>query len=67
MFSVIVLIFFSVFIISIISLIGICSLLLQKRALHRFLLLFVSFAAGTLLGDVFFHLLPEAAEKSFSS
>ena len=53
----------SIFLISLISLIGIFTLSINKKLLTKILLIFVSFAAGTLLGDVFFHLLPEAVEE----
>jgi len=49
----------SVFIVSIVSLIGIVTLWLRLSLLKRIVLLMVSFSAGALLGDVFFHLLPE--------
>lgn len=48
----------SVFIVSIVSLIGIVTLWLRLSLLKRVVLWLVSFSAGALLGDVFFHLLP---------
>ncbi|MCX6823910.1 MAG: ZIP family metal transporter [candidate division SR1 bacterium] len=48
----------SVLIVSIISLIGIVTLGLRLSLLKRIVLRLVSFSAGALLGDVFFHLLP---------
>jgi len=54
----------SVVIVSMISLIGILTLLLRESVLRKILLFFVSFAAGALLGDAFVHLLPQATEKS---
>lgn len=57
----------SVVLVSLISLVGILTLALKRDYLKGFLLFFVSFAAGTLLGDVFFHLLPELImEQGFS-
>lgn len=56
----------SVFAISAISLIGLLSLPVSKKNLGKFLLYFVSFAAGALFGDVFIHLLPEAAEAGLT-
>ena len=50
----------SVVIVSLISLVGAAALVLGFMRKHVVMLLFVSFAAGTLLGDAFFHLLPEA-------
>lgn len=55
-------IFSSVFFVSLISLIGIFILSLSKDKLKQILIYLVSFSAGGLLGDVFFHLLPEATE-----
>src|SRR3989344_8623040 len=56
----------SVLAVSAISLIGILSLPVSKKKLNKFLLYFVSFAAGALFGDAFIHLLPEAAEAGFT-
>lgn len=54
----------SVFIISLISLIGALTLALKEKILSVLLVFLVSFAAGGLLGDVFIHLLPEMVEES---
>ncbi len=54
----------SVFIVSLISLIGILTLSIRMEKLKKILLLLVSFAAGSLLGGAFIHLLPEAFEES---
>ena len=57
----------SVFIVSLTSLLGILTVALKQYYLKGFLLVLVSFSAGALLGDVFFHLLPElVAEEGFS-
>ena len=56
----------SVLIVSLISLIGLLSIPLPKKKLDKFLLYFVSFAAGALFGDVFLHLLPEAGEAGLT-
>jgi zinc and cadmium transporter len=53
-------------IVSLISLIGVISFPLKKESLKNFLIYFVSFSAGALFGDVFFHLLPDIAEKGFN-
>lgn len=56
----------SVFIVSLISLVGIVTLSLRENRLRQVLIYLVSFSAGGLLGDAFIHLLPEAAkEKGF--
>lgn len=56
-------IFVAIFFISLISLIGVFSLFIAKKKLNNFLVWFVSFTAGILLGDVFLHLLPELIEE----
>ncbi|MFN4212788.1 MAG: ZIP family metal transporter [Microgenomates group bacterium] len=49
----------SVIIVSLISFIGAFSLIIKKEKLKNYLIYLVSFSAGALFGDVFFHLLPE--------
>lgn len=56
--------FSSVIIISLISLIGVSTLSLQVERLRKILFMFVALAVGALLGDAFFHLLPEAFEET---
>ena len=51
----------SVIIVSLISLVGVLSILLSGKDLKRVLVFFISFSAGSLFGSAFFHLLPEAA------
>ncbi len=51
-------------IVSAISLIGVITLSLSTKRLKSVSLLLVSLAAGTLIGDTFIHLLPEALEES---
>jgi zinc and cadmium transporter len=58
--------FISVFVVSLISLIGIIALSCGERLLRNLLLVLVSLAAGALLGDAFIHLIPEALNKSSS-
>ena len=53
----------SVLIVSAVALVGIVTLWLRMSLLKKIELLMVSFSAGALLGDVFFHLLPEMAEE----
>lgn len=50
----------SVAIISLLSFVGVLSLVLRDKWLNRALILFVSFSAGSLMGGAFFHLLPES-------
>ena len=58
----------SVFIVSVISLIGIITLSIKVEKLRKLLIYMVIFAAGALLGDAFIHLLPEAVEdKGFEA
>jgi zinc and cadmium transporter len=54
----------SVVIVSLISLIGVFTLAMDRIFLQKILLYMVSFAVGALLGDAFIHLLPETFEKS---
>jgi len=54
----------SVIVVSLISLIGVFFINGKKKNLKKMLLFFVSFSAGTLLGDAFIHLLPEAVDSS---
>lgn len=52
----------SVIIVSLVSLMGVFTLSLSREKLNKILIYLVSFAAGTLLGDAFIHLIPEAFE-----
>ncbi len=56
-------IFGSVILVSLISLIGVFTLGLNKEFLSKILLYLVSFSAGSLFGGTFIHLLPEAVEE----
>ena len=56
----------SVFIISLISLVGVFTLSIDQKKLYKFLIYFVSLSAGTLMGDAFIHLIPEAFESAES-
>src|SRR3989344_119423 len=58
--------FASVFAVSLISLVGITTLSMRAETLKKVLLYLVSFAAGSLLGDAFIHLLPEIVEETGS-
>lgn len=54
----------AVLVISATSLVGAISLAISQAKLKGLIILFVSFSAGTLFGDVFFHLLPEFVEET---
>ncbi|HCM67685.1 MAG: hypothetical protein A2898_02410 [Candidatus Kerfeldbacteria bacterium RIFCSPLOWO2_01_FULL_48_11] len=56
----------SVFVISLVSLVGVLALAVNLEKLRKVLHFLVSFAAGSLLGGAFLHLLPEAVENSES-
>ena len=53
----------SVIIVSLISLMGVLTFSLKEEKLNKVLLYLVSFSAGGLFGDSFFHLIPEAARE----
>jgi zinc and cadmium transporter len=57
----------SVIIVSLISLIGIFTFSISEAKLKKALIYLVSLSAGTLLGDAFIHLIPEAYQKSTNS
>jgi zinc and cadmium transporter len=54
--------FLATLIISIFSLIGIFTISLNEKKLHKILLILVAYSAGTILGAALFDLLPEAVE-----
>jgi len=54
-------------VVSLISLIGVCSLLLKEKLLSRILILLIGFSAGGLMGGALLHLLPESLEYSHDS
>lgn len=51
-------------VVSLISLVGVLFIALKRDTLQKILLFLVSFAAGSLLGDAFIHLLPETIEDN---
>ena len=53
--------------VSLISLLGIVSLLLKEKFLNSILILLVGLGAGGMIGGAFLHLLPEALEKTTDS
>ncbi|OGZ66168.1 MAG: hypothetical protein A3C50_01610 [Candidatus Staskawiczbacteria bacterium RIFCSPHIGHO2_02_FULL_43_16] len=50
--------------VSLVSLAGVFTLSLREDVLRKYLFVFISLAAGALLGDAFIHLVPEALEAS---
>lgn len=52
----------SVIIVSCISLVGVFILSIKEASLRKYIYLFISLAAGALMGDAFIHLIPEAFE-----
>lgn len=53
----------SVIVVSLISFVGLFTLSFKTEQLKKILIYMISFAAGALLGDAFFHLLPEIVEE----
>jgi len=49
-------------VVSLLSLVGVFALSLKEKTLHSILFVLVAFSAGTILGAVYFDLLPEAME-----
>jgi zinc and cadmium transporter len=56
----------SVIIVSLISLIGVFTLSWKKETLEKMLIYLVSLSTGTLLGDAFIHLIPDAYRQNSS-
>ena len=57
----------SVFVVSLISLVGIFTIALNEQKLKKIFTFLVSFAVGGLFGDAFIHILPEAYEKAWAA
>ncbi|MEK6898127.1 MAG: ZIP family metal transporter [Nanoarchaeota archaeon] len=53
----------SVFVVSLISLIGVLSVSIKPKHLNKFLIYLIAFAAGGLFGGAFLHLMPELVDK----
>ncbi|MDD5661791.1 MAG: ZIP family metal transporter [Candidatus Omnitrophica bacterium] len=53
----------STFFISIISLIGVITLAIKDKLLHKIIFYLLGFSAGALIGGAFLHILPEAIER----
>jgi len=54
----------SVFLVSLLSFIGLFVFIIKESNLNRYLIYFISLAAGALFGDVFIHLLPEISRET---
>ncbi|MFA5953391.1 MAG: ZIP family metal transporter [Candidatus Pacearchaeota archaeon] len=59
--NILILIIVSTIIVSLITFVGIFTLILKKKNLNNFLKVLVSLSAGALIGGAFFHLIPEAS------
>lgn len=57
-------IFSATFLVALVSLIGICIFFLEEKTINKLIPFFISLAVGVLLGDAFFHLLPDAIQYS---
>ena len=57
----------AVILVSVVSLVGILTFNIKKQNIEKYLILFICFAAGALLGAAFFDLLPEAIEYDVSN
>ena len=53
----------STFFVSIISLIGVITLAIKDKLLHKIIFYLLGFSAGALIGGAFLHILPEAIER----
>lgn len=54
----------STFLVCLISLVGILTLAIKDKLLHKIIFCLMGFSAGALIGAAFLHLLPEALEKA---
>ncbi len=59
--------FASVFIVSIVSIVGVVTLSMKERLLHKMLFVLVSVAAGAMFGDALIHLIPESFREGGSA
>ncbi len=53
----------AVFLVSLVSLVGIFTLSIATEKLKKMLIFVIAFSAGTLMGDAFLHLLPETVQE----
>jgi zinc and cadmium transporter len=56
----------SVLVVSLVSLVGVFTLLLNEKKTRKILIFLVAFSAGALFGDAFIHILPEVVEAGFT-
>jgi zinc and cadmium transporter len=56
----------SVFLVSLVAIVGLITLSIGADKLKKILIYFISFSAGALFGDAFIHLLPEIAEDGIA-
>ncbi|MDD5660572.1 MAG: ZIP family metal transporter [Candidatus Omnitrophica bacterium] len=56
----------SIFLVSIISLVGIITLSIKDNLVHKMLFCLIGFSAGALFGTAFLHILPESLENNKS-
>jgi len=61
--NILIQIILATFLVSLISFIGVFALALNKKSLNKFLVTIIAFAAGSLIGSAFLHLIPEASLK----
>lgn len=62
--NLLLLILLFVLIVSLISFIGVFTLFIKKNLLNKMLFVIIAFAAGTLLGAAFIHMIPEIFERN---
>ncbi|MCK9572303.1 MAG: ZIP family metal transporter [Candidatus Omnitrophica bacterium] len=54
----------STLVVSLISLVGVLTLAISDKLLHKLIFCFIGFSAGALIGGAFLHLLPEALQEN---
>lgn len=59
--------FIAVFIISLVSFVGVLFLSLREKTLKKYIGFFISLAIGALLGDAFIHIIPEVFENGMDT
>ncbi len=57
---------FGVIIVSLVSFVGVFSLLIKEDSLKKYINFFISLAIGALLGDAFIHMIPEAFKSKLN-